>query len=144
MSKADKQMRTKQSLISTGLQPGVGGRRVTSAVSTASRARGKAAKAAGLSLGRRVTGLKPGANERKYLEIIEATYVEGYKLHLVFNDGTKRVMDFARFLRQARNPMLTQYRQLRKFRSFHLHQGDLMWGDYEMIFPIMDLYRGEI
>jgi len=144
MRKADKQMRTKQPLISTGLQPGVGGRRVTSAVSTASRARGKAAKAAGRSLVRRVTGLKPGANERKYIEITEATYVAGYKLRLVFNDGKKRVMDFAPFLRLAQNPMLTQYRQLKKFKSFHLDYGDLMWGDYEMIFPIMDLYRGKL
>ena len=103
MRKTDKDMRTKQPLISTGLQPGVGGRRVSSAVSTASRSRGKAVKAAGRSLGRRVTGLKPGVNERKYLEITEATYVAGYKLRLVFNDGTKRVMDFGPFLRQAQN-----------------------------------------
>lgn len=142
--KADKQVRTKQPPISTRLQPGVGSRRVPSAVSTASRARGKAVKTAGRSLGRRDTGLKPGVNERKYLEIIEAIYVTDYKLRLVFNDGKKRVMDFEPFLRQAQNPMLTQYRQLRKFKSFHLHQGDLMWGDYEMIFPITDLHRGEI
>jgi hypothetical protein len=144
MRKADKQMRTKQPLISIGIQPGVGGRRVPSSVSTASRARGKAAKAAGRSLGRRVTGLKPGANERKYLEITEATYVAAYKLRLVFNDGKKRVMDFAPFLRRAQHPDLTQYRQLRKFKCFHLDHGDLMWGDYEMIFPITDLHRGEI
>jgi hypothetical protein len=144
MRKTDKQMRTKQLLISTGLQPGVGGRRVTSAASAASRVRGKAVKTAGRSLGQRVTGLKPGANETKYLEIAEASYIDGYKLRLVFNDGKKRIMDFESFLRQARNPMITQCRQLRKFKSFHVHQGDVMWGDYEMIFPIMDLYRGEI
>jgi hypothetical protein len=44
MRKADKEMRTNQPLISTGLQPGVGGRRVTLAVSTASRAREKPLK----------------------------------------------------------------------------------------------------
>ena len=137
-------MLTKQPLINTGLQPGVGGRRVSLAVSTASPARGKAAKAAGHSLGRQVTGLKPGANERKYLEIIKATYVAGYKLRLAFNAGKKRVVDFGSFLRQAQNPMTTQYRQLRKFENFHLDHGDLMWGDYEMIFPIADLHRGEI
>jgi hypothetical protein len=130
--------------ISIRLQPGVGGERVSSAASAASPARGKAAKGVGRSLRRRVTGLKPGANERKYLEITEATYVAGYKLRLVFKDGKTRVMDFEPFLRQARNPMLTQYRQLRKFKSFHLHEGDLMWGDYEMIFPITDLHRGRI
>src|SRR5262245_38184621 len=51
-------------LISTRLQPGVGGRLVSSAASAASRARGKAAKAARCSFVRSVTGLKPGANER--------------------------------------------------------------------------------
>ena len=137
-------MRPKQPLISTGLQPGVRHGRVATAVSTASRARGKAAKAAGRSLGRRFTGLKPGVNEGNYLEITEARYVSGYKIRLTFNDGTVRVMDFEPFLRKARNPDLAQYRQLRRFTSFRLHYGDLMWGDYEMIFPIVDLHRGEI
>lgn len=80
----------------------------------------------------------------KYLEITEAKYVSGYKLRLVFNDGTTRVMDFEPFLRRAQNPDLTQYRQSRKFKSFRLHYGNLMWGDYEMLFPITDLHRGEI
>lgn len=65
MRKADKEMRTNQPLISTGLQPGVGGGCMTSAVSTASRMCGKAVKTAGCFLGRLGTGLKPGANEKK-------------------------------------------------------------------------------
>lgn len=80
----------------------------------------------------------------EYLEIAEAKHVSGYKLRLAFNDGTSRVMDFEPFLRRAQNPDLTQYRQLRKFKNFHLHYGNLMWGDYEMMFPIVDLYRGDI
>ena len=80
----------------------------------------------------------------QYLEITEAIYASGYKIRLTFNDGTVRVMDFEPFLRKAGNPDLTQYRQLRKFKSFRLHYGDLMWGDYEMIFPITDLHAGEI
>jgi hypothetical protein len=79
-----------------------------------------------------------------YLEITEAKYVSGYKIRLTFRDGTVRVVDFEPFLRKARNPDLAQYRQVRKFKSFRLHYGDLMWGDYEMIFPITDLYKGEI
>lgn len=79
-----------------------------------------------------------------YLEITAAEYVSGYQVRLNFNDGTERVMDFEPFLRKARNPDLIQYRQLRKFKSFRLHYGDLMWGDYEMIFPINDLHAGRI
>lgn len=79
-----------------------------------------------------------------YLEITEATHVSGYRIRLAFNDGTVRVLDFEPFLRKAGNPDLTQYRQLRKFKSFRLHYGDLMWGDYEMIFPIADLHAGKV
>ena len=79
-----------------------------------------------------------------YLEITEAKYVSGYKLRLAFNDGISRVVDFEAFLRKAGNPDLAQYRQLRKFKNFQIHHGDLMWGDYEMIFPLADLHRGEI
>jgi len=78
------------------------------------------------------------------LEIVGAEYVSGYSIRLSFNDGTARLMDFEPFLRQAMNPDVAKYRQLRNFKKFHLHYGDLMWGDYEMIFPIEDLHRGEI
>ena len=84
------------------------------------------------------------ATKTKYLEVTEAKYVSGYKLRLAFNDGTSCVMDFEPFLRRAQNPMTTQYRQLRKFKRFHLDHGDLMWGDFEMIFPITDLHAGKI
>jgi len=80
----------------------------------------------------------------KYLEIVQAEYVSGYKIRLTFNDGMVRVMDFESFLRKALNPDITKYRQLRNFKRFHLHYGDLMWGDFDMIFPITDLYHGTI
>ena len=80
----------------------------------------------------------------KYLEIVQAGYVSGCKIRLTFNDGTVRVMDFEPFLRKALNPDITKYRQLRNFKKFHLHHGDLMWGDFDMIFPMEDLHRGNI
>jgi hypothetical protein len=84
------------------------------------------------------------ARTTKYLEIVQAEYLSGYKIRLAFNDGMVRVMDFEPFLRRAMNPDITKYRQLRNFKKFHLHYGDLMWGDFEMIFPITDLHSGDI
>jgi len=84
------------------------------------------------------------AQTKNYLRITEAKYVSDYKIRLTFNVGMERVMDFEPFLRKAQNPDITKYRQMRKFKSFHLHYGDLMWGDFDMIFPITDLHRGEI
>ncbi len=80
----------------------------------------------------------------QYIEVSEAKYVSGYKLRLTFNDGAVRVVDFGPFLAKARNPDTTDYRDLKKFKSFHIQDRDLMWGDYQMIFPIMDLYHGTI
>lgn len=79
-----------------------------------------------------------------YLRVEEATYVPRYRVDIKFNDGTRRVVDFGPFLKQARNPMFTKYRRLEQFKSFHIQDGDLMWGDFEMIFPIMDLHGGQI
>ena len=79
-----------------------------------------------------------------YLRIKEAKYVPRHRVDIKFNDGTHRVVDFGPFLKQARNPMFTKYRRTKEFKSFHIQDGDLMWGDFEMIFPIMDLYQGNI
>ena len=79
-----------------------------------------------------------------YLRVKEAKYVPRYRVDIKFNDGTRRVVDFGPFLKQARNPMFTKYRRLEEFKAFHIHDGDLMWGDYEMIFPIFDLHHGDI
>ena len=78
------------------------------------------------------------------LEIREAKYVPRYKVDLRFNDGARRVVDFAPFLKRATNPMFTKYRRLKEFKAFQIRDGDLMWGDFEMIFPIADLRKGKI
>jgi hypothetical protein len=80
----------------------------------------------------------------KYIEITRAKHLAGHKIRLEFNDGEVRVVDFGPFLRRTRHPDLTKYRHATKFKRFHLHHGDLMWGDFEMIFPIADLHKGEI
>ena len=84
------------------------------------------------------------ATATQYLEIIEAKYVSDYKIRLTFNDGKIQVMDFGPFLAKARNPDTTDYRALKKFKTFRVEDGDLIWGDYQMLFPIADLHRGEI
>jgi hypothetical protein len=80
----------------------------------------------------------------QYLEVTEAKYVSGYKILLTFNDETVRVVDFGPFLAKARNPDTTDYRDLKKFKSFRIDHGDLIWGDFQMIFPIADLHHGAI
>jgi hypothetical protein len=78
------------------------------------------------------------------LRVKQAQYVPRYKVEVEFNDGQRRVVDFEPFLRRATNPMFTQYKDVRRFKQFHVERGDLMWGDFEMIFPVTDLYEGKI
>ena len=84
------------------------------------------------------------ATATQFLAITDAKYLSGYQIRLAFNDGTTRVVDFGPFLAKARNPDTADYRSLERFRRFRIEDGDLVWGDHQMIFPIMDLYRGEI
>ena len=84
------------------------------------------------------------ARAPQYLAVTEAKYVSGYRLLLTFNDGAVRLVDFGPFLAKARNPDTADFRDLKKFKGFHLEHGNLMWGDYQMVFPIMDLHQGTI
>jgi len=80
----------------------------------------------------------------KVINVVEAAHVDGYRLRVTFDDGVTQLIDFEPFLRQARNPMTTKYLDLRKFKQFKIEWGNLSWNDHEMIFPIMNLYRGKI
>ena len=84
------------------------------------------------------------ATKTKYIDVESADYVGAYKLRLTFSDGASRMVDFAPFLRKHLHPDLEKHRSLRRFKSFRIVHGNLMWGDYEMIFPVSDLYRGDI
>ncbi len=78
------------------------------------------------------------------IQITDAHYVGGYKIRLIFNDKEEKIVDFGSFIRASHNPMTSQYRDLEKFKRFSIQYGDLVWGDYDMCFPIWDLYQGAI
>ena len=78
------------------------------------------------------------------IEINKAQYMNNYKIAILFNDGKKRVIDLKDFLEKAKNPMTRKYLNRSNFKKFKVEFGDLIWGDYEMCFPIWDLYEGKI
>ena len=81
---------------------------------------------------------------RRLVQIVHVTYAGDYRLDLEFNDGTKQQIDFEPFLRHAKNPDIHDFLDLEKFRSYRIEYGDLVWGDMDLCFPIMDLYHGKI
>ena len=82
--------------------------------------------------------------EKDIIEISNAEYEGNFQIKIIFSDGLVRIVDFNNFLKSAKNPMTTQFRKEEKFKNFKLEYGDLIWGDYDMCFPIHDLYSGNI
>jgi hypothetical protein len=78
------------------------------------------------------------------ITITSAKYLIDYKIKLLFSDGTEKEVDFGIFLRNAKNPMARKYLDKKLFRNFKIEYGDIIWNDYEMCFPIWDLYEGKI
>ena len=79
-----------------------------------------------------------------YFSIVDATYVDDYRLLITFNDGISRIVDFGDFLRGSSHPDVKKYLDIKNFKAFHIEYGDLMWGDFDLIFPIIELHRGHI
>lgn len=78
------------------------------------------------------------------IAINKANYIGNYKITFEFSDGTQRTVDFQPFLLENRNPVTRKYLDIEKFKDFKLDHGDIMWNDYELCFPIWDLYTGKI
>ncbi|GIK58532.1 MAG: DUF2442 domain-containing protein [Chloroflexi bacterium] len=84
-------------------------------------------------------------SEQVWIVDIEAVeYIEGYKLRLLFSDKSENVVDFEPFLSNSLNPMIRKYLDIEIFKQFTVEHGDLFWNDYDLCFPIADLYRGKI
>ena len=78
------------------------------------------------------------------LAIKNAEYIKGYQIKLVFSDQKERIINFEPFLKQAQNPMTRKFLDIDEFKKFKIEYGDLIWNDYEMCFPIIDLYEDNI
>jgi len=74
---------------------------------------------------------------------INITYAEkigDYELRLTFDDGTSQKVDFKPFLSVSRHPDIRAYLEPARFADFRIKYGELVWGDYDLCFPIADLY----
>ena len=78
------------------------------------------------------------------ISILKADYKSDYKIHITFSDDVEHTIDFAPFLLNSLNPMTRKYLDKKEFINFNIQYGDLIWNDYEMCFPIWDLYNGKI
>ena len=78
------------------------------------------------------------------LKIDSAKYLSDYVIRIIFNDGNERLVDFKPFLSKSLHPTIKKYLDENKFSSFSLTDGNLNWNDYDLIFPISELYNGKV
>jgi len=83
------------------------------------------------------------SNEQTII-ILKAEYKEDYKITLSFNDNTNQTIDFFPFLNSSLNPLIRRYLDIKEFKKFKIDDGDLEWNDYDLCFPIADLYENNI
>lgn len=78
------------------------------------------------------------------LNIVSALQTGDYSIQLTFDDGRVQNVDFEKFLRCTRHPHIRAYLNPLLFSSFQIVHGELVWGDYDLCFPIIDLYNNDI
>ncbi|MEI7962752.1 MAG: DUF2442 domain-containing protein [Verrucomicrobiota bacterium] len=79
-----------------------------------------------------------------FINIISAENLGDYRLRLLFDDGASQTVSFEGFLKESSHPEIRSFLEPMKFAAFRIEYGDLVWGDYELCFPVMDLYRNQI
>jgi hypothetical protein len=80
----------------------------------------------------------------KPVNVEAAHHVRAYRLRIEFSDGKTTEVDFEPFLRAAKHPGIRRYLQPRRFKQFALTDGVLQWNDFDLVFPMADLYDGVI
>ena len=80
----------------------------------------------------------------KIINIEKANYINDYKIHFKFNDGVETTVDFENFIFSSAHPDIKKYQNQKLFQKFNLDYGEIEWNNYELAFPIYDLYKGHI
>ena len=82
--------------------------------------------------------------EQDNLSVTEAHYIGDFAIRLTFANGHRKLVDFKPFLEQAKHPAIKKYLDEQQFKKFQLIDGNLDWNDFDLCFPIEDLYNNAI
>ncbi|MGY0219379.1 DUF2442 domain-containing protein [Endozoicomonadaceae bacterium StTr2] len=76
--------------------------------------------------------------------ISSVRHIKDYILELIFSDGHTQRIDFAPFIFLSGHPVIEAYQDMGRFLGYKLLDGNLNWDDYNMIFPVKDLYKDRL
>ena len=80
----------------------------------------------------------------KKINITSVEQFGDYLLRLSFDDNTSQIVDFKPFLSLSRHPIIRTYLEPERFAAYRIEYGELVWGDYDLCFPIADLYLNRL
>lgn len=80
----------------------------------------------------------------RIVNIVSAETAGDLRLRLHFDDGIEQVVDFRPFLSHAVHPDIRAFLDPVRFATFRIEYGELVWGDYDLCFPVIDLYRNQL
>ena len=80
----------------------------------------------------------------KVVRIEVVSQCRTYKLSIRFDDWKENTVDFGPFLKGSAHPSILAYLDLKRFKDFTLEDGVLHWNDFDLVFPMADLYEGRI
>ena len=77
--------------------------------------------------------------------VIDAKYVNDFKVKIDFADGKTSLVDFAAYISSIKIPYLKKYQSTQNFQNFMIENGNIVWGeDWDLIFPRDQLYDEKI
>ena len=80
----------------------------------------------------------------KQIQIKSVKYIGDFVIRIFFSDDFSTLVDFKPFLENSLHPTIRNYLNENKFKNYKIIDGNLNWNDYDLIFPIEDLYKGKI
>ena len=83
-------------------------------------------------------------NSVDIIQVKFAQYIGDFAIRITFSDDSKKLVDFKSFLENSIHPSIRKYLNESKFKEYKIVEGNLNWNDYELIFPVEDLYSGKI
>jgi len=78
------------------------------------------------------------------IEIKAAKYAGDYSIAITFSDLSEKTVNFEPFLLRSLHPSIAKYMDKTIFQKFKIIDGNLNWNDYDLIFPVDELYDGRI
>jgi hypothetical protein len=79
------------------------------------------------------------------INVVNAEYIESFKLEILFSNDKKKFVDFSTFLETYSHPHFNKYKKENNFKKFKIKNGNVVCGkDWDMVFPVEELYYGKL